>query len=312
MDSSVVELSGLSHRYAEHWALKDVTVRLDGTGVIGLLGSNGAGKSTLMNILCGCLSQTRGSAIVSGFDVRKRSAEARQRIGFLPQQAPLYLELRIEEYLHYCAALRRLTGVELKRAVDFVIDRCGLEPMRKRLINNLSGGYRQRVGIAQALVHRPPLIVLDEPTVGLDPNQLFGVRSLIREIGEEHMVVFSTHILPEVESLCRSVLMIERGEVIYSGDINGFRGLVSSQAIRLVCKSPPSDSTLLEAHPGILSVSQMSAFERRIRTNGNPEISQVLIDRAHSGNWSIQEIAFERASLEDVFKKLTGAVGHGQ
>ena len=312
MNSSVVELSGLSHRYAEHWALKDVTVRLDGTGVIGLLGSNGAGKSTLMNILCGCLSQTRGSAIVSGFDVRKRPAEARQRIGFLPQQAPLYLELRIEEYLHYCAALRRLTGVELKRAVDFVIDRCGLEPMRKRLINNLSGGYRQRVGIAQALVHRPPLIVLDEPTVGLDPNQLFGVRSLIQEIGEEHLVVFSTHILPEVETLCRNVLMIEQGEVVYSGNINGFRELVSSHAIRLVCDFPPSDSTLLETHSGILSVSHMSARERRIETNGDSEISGVLIDRGQSEEWHIQEVAFERASLEDVFKKLAGPVRHAQ
>lgn len=203
----VIEVHDLWHCYSESWALKGLSFSLSGNGVIGLLGSNGAGKSTLMNIICGCLSQTKGSAEVEGLDVRGHPLEVRRKIGFLPQQAPLSLELTIEEYLRFCASIRGMKRKPAAEAVDFVMERCGLTSMRKRQIGNLSGGYRQRTGIAQAVVHRPKLVVLDEPTVGLDPNQLLGMRDLILDIGEEHTVVFSTHILPEVEAMCREVLM---------------------------------------------------------------------------------------------------------
>ena len=301
----MIEIKGLWHRYAKDWALKDINVSLGGRGVIGLLGSNGAGKSTLMNILCGCLSQTKGRVSVVGLDVRSNPLKARQQIGFLPQQAPLSYELNVEEYVRFCANLRRVESSMVDRAVDFVIDRCGLQPLRRRLIGNLSGGYKQRVGIAQALVHRPSLIVLDEPTVGLDPNQIAGVRDLIKEIGEEHTVVFSSHLMPEVEALCRDVLMIERGEVVFHGEIEQFRTLAIPHEIVLVCQRLPETMVLRGAHSGISGVEELSRSRVRIHTNGDRAITRALIAMGEADSWGIEEIYFERTSLEDVFKTLS-------
>lgn len=300
-----VVVTDLWHRYAEDWALKSVDVSLDGKGVIGLLGSNGAGKSTLMNILCGCLSQTRGSAVIDGLDTRMKPMAARQRIGFLPQQAPLSFELTIEEYIRFSAGLRKLDGSELEGAVDIVIDRCGLSSMRKRLIGNLSGGYRQRVGIAQALVHRPRLVVLDEPTVGLDPNQIFELRDLIREIGEDHTVLFSTHILKEVEVLCRDVLMLERGEIVFHGEIGAFKSIATPNSIIIKGDSLPLESELKAAHGGIANVEELSAGRLRVFTNGDRGITRALISRVHSEGWRVDELYYEDTSLEDVFKTLS-------
>ena len=305
MNSPVVRTEGLWHKYTRDWALKDVDLTLEGHGVVGLLGSNGAGKSTLMNILCGCISQTTGAVSVCGLDVRRQPLRAREQIGFLPQQAPVSLELTIEEYLRFCAGLRRMQSVEIGKAVAFVIDRCGLAPMRNRLIGNLSGGYRQRVGIAQALVHKPRLIVLDEPTVGLDPNQISGVRELIREIGKEHTVVFSTHILTEVEALCRDVLMIEKGEVLFHGDIGSFRTLAVPNSLYLSCAHPPELPEIKHAHPGVEAVEMISPTSFRVRTNGNREVAQALISKGQDQGWGTEEIYFEESSLEDVFKSLT-------
>ena len=304
----MVEVSDLWHRYSQNWALRGISFSLDEYGVVGLLGSNGAGKSTLMNILCGCLNQSQGSALVAGLDLKTKPLEARRRIGFLPQQAPLSTELNIEEYLRFCGSIRQIPSGELSSAVDFVIERCGLSPMRERLIGNLSGGYRQRVGIAQALIHRPSLVVLDEPTVGLDPNQLSGVRELIREIGEDHMVLFSTHILSEVDALCRDVLMIEQGDVIFHGEIESFRTLAAPHSVILVCSSAPSTKNIRSSHRSISDVEAISPSRFRIQTDGDRSVTEALISRAYADGWGIQEISFERSSLEDVFKNLTKGV----
>lgn len=305
MNAPTVEVSGLWHRYARDWALKDISFELQARGVIGLLGSNGAGKSTLMGILCGCLSQTRGIARVSGLDIREHPLVARQKIGFLPQQAPLSHELTIEEYVRFCAYLRKVPKDRVQAAVDFVIDRCGLNEMRRRLIGNLSGGYRQRVGVAQALVHRPQLIVMDEPTVGLDPNQIDGLRDLIREVGQEHTVVFSTHTLSEVEALCRDVLMIERGEVVFHGEIGSFRELSAPQSVLLVCQRAPSKASILDAHESIIDVDIVSPSTLRLRTDGDRSVTRLLIGRGEQDGWGIEEIGYEKTSLEDVFRSLS-------
>ena len=305
MASSVIETSSLFHRYSKNWALSDVSIELQGKGIIGLLGSNGAGKSTLMNIVCGCISQTSGSVLVDGIDIQTDPLEARRRIGFLPQQAPLSYELTIAEFIRFSAVLRGVESSNLSKSVDFVIDRCGLGPMRNRLIGNLSGGYRQRVGIAQALVHRPSLIVLDEPTVGLDPNQIFGVRDLIQEIGSDHTVIFSTHILPEVEALCRGVIMIEGGQVVFDGRIDDFRMLASAHSIRVVSNNPLETGQLLSLHSGIHSIESIGANEIRLHTDGDRSIARTIIEEGGKHNWGIEEVCFERPSLEDVFTSLS-------
>lgn len=305
MSPPVVEISGLWHRYARDWALKNVNLTLDGRGVIGLLGSNGAGKSTLMNILCGCISQTRGTARVDGLDVRAQPLEARKQIGFLPQQAPLSLELTIEEYLRFCAGLRRMANAEINSAVNFVIERCGLESMRRRLIGNLSGGYRQRVGIAQALVHTPQVIVLDEPTVGLDPNQIIAVRDLIKEIGKDHTVIFSTHILSEIEALCRDVVMIEQGEVVFQGEMASFRELARPNTILLHCSSPPDLDTIRYSHTSITRVEALSPHRFRLHTDGDRAVTQAVLEKGQAEHWGIEELYFEGSSLEDVFMTLS-------
>lgn len=308
MSVNVVEVDAVSHRYVKHWALEDVSLRIASKGVIGLLGSNGAGKSTLMNILCGCTSQSQGQVTIAGMDVRQQPEAARRLIGFLPQQAPLALELSVDEYFRYCAGLRRMSPDSMDDAVDYVVDRCGLKPMRSRLIGALSGGYRQRVGIAQALVHRPKLIVLDEPTVGLDPNQILGVRSLIRDIGEEHTILFSTHIMPEIEALCRRVVMIEQGRLCFDGDLQEFRSFAPVQSVILACRKAPSSDELLQLRIGIEAVNELSPGRLRLKTNGDKGITERMLALPASAGWGVQEIYYEHASLEDVFQALAQKV----
>ncbi|HEY0175862.1 MAG TPA: ABC transporter ATP-binding protein, partial [Pedobacter sp.] len=172
MNTSIVKIEHLSHKYSSSWAIRDINMEISQSGIVGLLGSNGAGKSTTMNILCGALNQTEGKVLINGVDIREEPEIAKRDIGFLPQTAPLYLELTVDEYLIYCAELRLIPKDKIKAALDDAKERCGITHFSKRLIGNLSGGYRQRVGIAQAIIHRPKLVVLDEPTNGLDPNQI--------------------------------------------------------------------------------------------------------------------------------------------
>ena len=205
----IVRISGLSHRYSTSWAIRDINFEIPKSGIVGLLGSNGAGKSTTMNILCGVLTPTTGKVIINGIDLSKQPELAKQEIGFLPQTPPLYMDLTVDEYLRHAAILRSIEDKQLKSALEEVKERCGLTHISKRLIKNLSGGFKQRVGIAQAIVHQPKLVVFDEPTNGLDPNQILEVRGLIKDIATERAVILSTHILTEVQYLCKDIVMIE-------------------------------------------------------------------------------------------------------
>ena len=211
MSDTIIKVEHLSHRYNVQWAIRDINFEIGQTGTTGLLGSNGAGKSTTMNIICGVLAQTSGNVYINGIDIRKNPVDAKMNIGFLPQTPPLYGDLTVDEYLRYTAQLRRMDVSEIPSALEAVKEKCGISHFSKRLIKNLSGGYKQRVGIAQAIIHNPKLVVMDEPTNGLDPNQIMEVRSLIREIAREKAVLISTHILSEVQAICDNIMMIEHG-----------------------------------------------------------------------------------------------------
>ena len=212
MDTPIVRIENLSHRYSVQWAVRDINLEIRQHGIYGLLGSNGAGKSTIMNIMCGVLKQTEGDIYIKGINTRIDPVEAKCHIGFLPQQPPLHPDLTVEEYLDYSARLRYIPHKEIPAAITEVVEKCGISHFRKRLIRNLSGGYQQRVGIAQALIHDPEVVILDEPTTGLDPNQIFGIRKIIKEIGEEKTVILSSHILSEIETTCDQVMIMSNGE----------------------------------------------------------------------------------------------------
>ena len=222
MEEPIVKVENLSHRYSVQWAIRDINFEITKNGVYGLLGSNGAGKSTTMNIMCGILKQTEGNVLIKGINISENPVEAKRHIGFLPQKPPLQPDLNVTEYLEYCADLRHIPGKEVKKAVQEVMEKCGISHFKKRLIRNLSGGYQQRLGIAQAIIHHPEFVVLDEPTNGLDPNQIIEIRHLIKEIAEERTVILSTHILSEVQATCDYIRMIEQGHVVFSGTVDEF------------------------------------------------------------------------------------------
>ena len=210
MEEPIVKVEHLSHRYSIQWAVRDISFEIPRRGIYGLLGSNGAGKSTTMNIISGVIKQTEGQVFIKGIDARKRPVDAKRHIGFLPQKPPLYGDLTVEEYLIHCARLRWVADKDIIPAVDEV------------LAKNLSGGYQQRVGIAQAIVHKPDLVIFDEPTNGLDPNQIMEVRHLIRDIAKDRTVILSTHILTEVQAVCDHILMIEEGKLVFMGTVDEF------------------------------------------------------------------------------------------
>src|ERR1700759_334332 len=246
MQEPIVRIEHLSHKYSSNWAIRDINMVINQTGIVGLLGSNGAGKSTTMNILCGVLNQTEGDVYIDGIDLRKRPEEAKLQIGFLPQAAPLYLDLTVDEYLINCAYLRSMTKEKIPVALEEAKARCGIAHFSKRLIRNLSGGYRQRVGIAQAIIHKPKLVVLDEPTNGLDPNQIVEVRSLIKEIAADRVVIFSSHILSEVQLLCKDIKMIDNGKIVFSDTMDAFNNYMEPHSMLLFMDNPPDEQGFLQ------------------------------------------------------------------
>src|SRR6201991_2537529 len=240
--TSIVKIERLSHKYTNSWAIRDINIEINQSGIVGLLGSNGAGKSTTMNILCGALNQTEGKVFINGIDMQEEPQRAKREIGFLPQNPPLYMDLTVDEYLNYCAGLRLMPKNKMKPAVKEAKERCGIDHFSHRLIRNLSGGYRQRVGIAQAIVHRPTLVVLDEPTNGLDPNQIIEVRALIKEIAADRVVIFSSHILSEIQLLCKEIKMIENGRIVFSDTMDGFNNYVEPHSVLMRMENPPPAS----------------------------------------------------------------------
>jgi ABC-2 type transport system ATP-binding protein len=300
----ILKIEKLSHRYNSTWAIRDINIDIDQHGAVGLLGSNGAGKSTTMNIICGVLNQTEGHVYINGMDVRKEPELAKREIGFLPQDPPLYTDLTIDEYLTYCAELRLMPKEKIKSAVNEVKERCGIAHFSTRLIRNLSGGYRQRVGIAQAIIHKPKLVVMDEPANGLDPNQLIEVRKLIKEIAQDHVVLLSSHILSEIHLMCKEVIMIEAGRIVFSDSMNAFNDYIQPHSLVMRVENPPTMATL-QAVQGVHKVEFMTDRQIRIYFDSDEEIAERLVAASVQHGWRLREITLDKGLLDDVFKQLS-------
>ena len=304
MEESILKVERLSHRYSVQWAIRDINFEISKNGIYGLLGSNGAGKSTTMNIMCGVLKQTEGNVFIKGINMREHSVEAKRHIGFLPQKPPLHLDLTVEEYLAHCAGLRDVPDKKVREAVDKVLERCGITHFRKRLIRNLSGGYQQRVGIAQAIIHEPEFVVLDEPTNGLDPNQIVEIRHLIKEIAVDRTVVLSTHILSEVQATCDYIRMIEQGHVVFAGTVDEFDNYIvpSSVLVSLIAMPPVED---LRTIPGIVGVDELGGTRYRLHFTDAQEALEKVADTSFARGWRLNEIYLEKSSLDAIFAELS-------
>lgn len=304
MQKSIVKIENLSHKYSANWAIRDINMEINSYGIVGLLGSNGAGKSTTMNILCGSLNQTEGNVYIDGVNFRDDPMRAKKDIGFLPQNPPLYMDLTVDEYLLYCAGLRHMSGNERKDAVKVAKERCGITHFSNRLIKNLSGGYRQRVGIAQAIVHRPKVLVLDEPTNGLDPNQIIEVRALIKEIARDRVVIFSSHILSEVQLLCRDIMMIENGRIVFEDSMDAFNNYIAPHSMLVHLNNMPAIMEL-EAIQGVMKADLLTGKLVRLFFSGDSGIAETIVNESVNKGWRLQEITLEKNSVEEIFKQLS-------
>ena len=297
----MVEVSHLSKNYGSHPAIRDLTFSVADGQVYGLLGPNGAGKSTIMNILTSYLAPTGGEVKVAGFSLPDQAQQAKACVGYLPEQPPLYPEMTVQEYLDFAAELKGVKKAQRREQVQQAARRTGLDQVMPRLIRSLSKGYRQRVGIAQALLGSPQLIILDEPTVGLDPAQVIGIRKLIRELGKTHTVILSSHILSEVQAVCSRVLILSKGELVAEGTPEQLSEKLSS-----------SDTVLpvVEAVPGITGVQLVSEADGEVTftaetadtTDRRAEVSRALSE----AGCTVLELTAENRSLEEVFLALTG------
>src|SRR5436190_15499973 len=257
----MIEACGLTKSYGPRPAVQDVSFRAAPGEILGFLGPNGAGKTTTMRILAGCLAPSAGTAKIAGYDIFEQSLDARRSLGYLPEQVPLYPEMRVEEYLTFAASLRMTDAEALRQRLREVLSRCGLTEVRQTLIGSLSRGYRQRVGLAQAILPNPPVLILDEPTVGLDPRQIVEVRELIRGLAGEHTVLLSTHILPEVSMLCGRVVIIDHGRVVAEdAPENLARAMRGGERLALTVEGPLEPLVpRLEALPGVAAVTRAPA-----------------------------------------------------
>lgn len=307
MEDCIVKVEHISHRYSVQWAVNDISFEIPRNGIYGMLGSNGAGKSTLMNILCGVLRQTKGDVFINGVNTREHPIEAKKHIGFMPQQPPLYNDMTVEEYLSYTADLRHIPQREVKEAVERVLSLCDITRFRNRLIKNLSGGYQQRVSIAQALVHKPALVIFDEPTNGLDPNQILEIRNLIKNIAKDCTVILSTHILKEIQAVCDHILMIGQGKLVFAGTIEEFDNYIEPDTLLVTLRNTPSVSELLEIE-GVKEVEEIGNASFRVYFTHAQEVMDRLIARSAAQHWAMTEIRLEKSSLERIFAELSQSV----
>ena len=309
----MLQVENLTKRYGAVLAVDGLSFEIAGAGVYGFLGPNGAGKSTTMNIMTGCLSATAGTVKISGYDIYENPREAKKRVGYLPEQPPLYLGETPEEYLRFVGEAKGVRGAELKRQIATVIDETGIGDMRRRRISALSKGYRQRVGIAQALLGEPDTVILDEPTVGLDPIQILEIRALIAQLGESRTVLISSHILSEVQTMCSKILIISHGGLVAFDAPDALEArLASPGEISVTAETDAAGAKALIAEiPGIAGVTVISDSPERCRLTveaGGGDIyalsKEIFLAFAGSGA-ALCELGVKKASLEEIFLELT-------
>ena len=314
----VIEARGLTKDYGTVVAVKNLTFHVGKGEVVGFLGPNGAGKSTTLRMLAGFLGATAGEIRVAGHDIASEGLEARREIGYMPEAAPLYTEMRVREYLQFRAELKRVSRKERKKAVGRAMKLAAVTEMSETLIGHLSKGFRQRVGLADALVGNPSLLILDEPTAGLDPNQIRDVRDVIRGLGKEHTILLSTHILPEVEAVCDRAIVIDRGTLVAQGTLDELRASRRSRSATLRIRHTGAGDAveLLQGLSGVKSVRRRekgSSQLRRLQVNFSKESdAQDVLERCVTalveGGHGVREASPDKASLEDVFTQLTRGV----
>jgi ABC-2 type transport system ATP-binding protein len=304
----MIEVQNITKRYGDFTAIDRVTFTVDKGEVLAFLGPNGAGKTTTMRILTCFMPATEGVARVAGFDCFDQPIEVKRRIGYLPEHPPLYQELTVMEYLTFVGRIKGMGTEDLRSGLDRVMDRLALGDVRHRLIANLSRGYQQRVGLAQALLHDPPVLILDEPTLGLDPKQIIEIRELIKSLAGSHTVILSTHILPEATAVCQRVVIINNGRIVAVDSPEGLSArLRQSEKIRVTVKAPPADlANRFRALPGILSVfepTESGAFllEYELGQDRRDELARFVVDNG----WGLLELKTVSMTLEDVFLRLT-------
>src|ERR1039457_1067988 len=310
-DTAMIEVTNLMKRYAGHTAVAGISFTVARGEIVGLLGPNGAGKSTTMRILSCFLPATSGTVRVAGFDVFHQSDEVRRRIGYMPENNPLYPEMRVREYLKFRARLKGLNWRRSRERVTTVMEQCGLTEVGRRIIGQLSKGYRQRVGLADALVHEPELIILDEPTIGLDPNQIRSVRQLIKGLGGAHTVLISTHILPEAELTCNRVVIMLEGRILAADTPENLQRLMSSNGqIIAEIAAPPGDlracwSQMAEIDQFDVSPSEGKYFRCALTPWNGLDLRPEIFALTRERGWSLRELTRSRHSLEDIYVQVT-------
>ncbi len=303
----MIQTENLTKYYGLKPAIQDISLDIEPGKIVGLLGPNGAGKTTILRILTCFMQPTSGKVVVDGLDCRTRSLEVRKRIGFLPETVPLYSDLRVQSFLQFAASIKGLNGGDLRRDLDRVISECGLQEHRKRLIKHLSKGLKQRVGLAQALLNDPPLLILDEPTTGLDPAQIIEVRNLIRDLGGERNVLLSTHILPEVSQLCERVIILHNGRVLKE-DTPANLAQEIQQGLRTVLSVDGPEDELLRTLSGLEGVIDARASGRPgeiiVNSVSDLGIRPLMARTIVESGWGLLEMRSSELTLEEVFVHL--------
>ena len=307
----MIEVANLSKRYGSHLAVKDISFKIDDGEVIGFLGPNGAGKSTIMNILTGYLSPTRGSVSVAGYDIIDSPDSAKRHIGYLPEQPPLYLDMTVKEYLNFMYDLKK-SNLPRKAHINEICRLVKIDDVFERLIKNLSKGYRQRVGIAQALIGNPDVLILDEPTVGLDPKQILEIRTLISHLGKNHTVILSSHILSEIQAVAKRIIIINKGEMIADDTPDNLSKTLSrDRSLYYSIAGPSVDvAKLLSGVPGVKSVvltsaAQAGVFDFTVDPEQSVDVRKEIFSRLADRNWPIVALSNSELTLEQVFLRLT-------
>src|SRR3954452_1731860 len=310
----MIKVENLTKRYAGHTAIQDLSFEVGKGEIMGFLGPNGAGKSTTMRILSSFMPATSGRASIAGFDVFEQSLQARAHLGYMPENVPLYGDMRVTEYLDYRAALKGVPHRRIAERVGDVKELCGLKEVERKLIGALSKGFRQRVGLADALVHEPDLLILDEPTSGLDPNQIRQVRDLIRNLGKQHTILLSTHILPEVEMTCSRVIIINRGRIEACDTPENLLGRIRTAGGVVVEAKVGSDDGAeeLKKISGVRDVQAESNGDWKmfsLRVESGTDVREEILRMAAARRWTLRELSQRRATLEDVFVEITHTEG---
>jgi gliding motility-associated transport system ATP-binding protein len=311
----VIAVSRLTKIYGQVLAVDGISFDVSKGQIVGFLGPNGAGKSTTLRMLTCYLPPTSGGATVNGFDIFHQSEQVRENLGYLPENVPLYTEMRVEEYLDFRGRLRKMDRPSRRQRIDYVIERCWLNSVRKRLISHLSKGYRQRVGLADSLLHNPAVLILDEPTVGLDPTQIRETRKLVKDLGGDHTLLLSTHILPEVEAVCDRAIIIAGGRIVAQGSPDELRASRRLTARVLVeCKGPAEQVKNALSH--VSGVSKVEITESNgtgsdkfitaaVRPKESYDVREELARTVLQNGWPLREIRLEHATLEEFFVQVT-------